>query len=138
MWLVEKGTLVAGVVTYPYSPESLLRSGDEIRQSIFSVGLDFHSIPSIFSSPRMSIIAVNMITHTALEPPALSHGSFDLHGVDGLAPLIRDDDLRRCRSKQACWGNISMVMIFSPFTCSVRIPSILFRAVALSALIGLI
>ena len=99
MWLVEKGTLVAGVVTYPHSPESLLRSGDEIRQSIFSVGLDFHSIPSIFSSPRMTIIAVNMITHTALEPPALSLGSFDLHGVDGLAPLIRDDDLRRCRGK---------------------------------------
>ncbi len=84
MWLVEKGTLVAGVVTYPHSPESLLCSGDEIRQSIFSVGLDFHSIPSIFSSPRMSIIAVNMITNTALEPPALSLGSFDLHGVDGL------------------------------------------------------
>ena len=84
MWLVEKGTLVAGVVTYPHSPESLLRSGDEIGQSIFSVGLGFHSIPSIFSSPRMTIIAMNMITHTALEPPALSLGSFDLHGFDGL------------------------------------------------------
>ncbi len=140
MWLVEKGTLVAGVVTYPHSPESLLRSGDEIRQSIFSIGLDFHSIPSIFSGPRMSIIAVNMITNTALEPPALSLGSFDLHGVDGLAPLIGDDDLPAPlpRQAQACWGNISMGMIFSPFTCNVRIPSILFRAVALSALIGLI
>ncbi len=84
MWFVEKGTLVAGVITYPHSPESLLRSGDEIRQSIFSVGLDFHSISSIFSGPRMSIIAVNLITHTALEPPALSLGSFDRHGVDGL------------------------------------------------------
>lgn len=101
MWLVEKGTLVAGVVTYPYSPESLLRSGDEIRQSIFSVGLDFHSIPSIFSSPRMSIIAVNMITNTALEPPALSLGSFDLHGVDGLAPLIGDGDLPAPLPRQA-------------------------------------
>ncbi len=101
MWLVEKGTLVAGVGTYPHSPESLLRSGDEIRQSIFSVGLGFHSIPSIFSSPGMSIIAVNMITHTALEPPALSLGSFDLHGVDGLAPLIGDWDLPAPLLRQA-------------------------------------
>ncbi len=84
MGLVEKGTLVTGGVMYPHSPEPSLRSGDEIRQSIFSVGLGFHSIPSIFSSPGMSIIAVNLITHTALEPPALSLGSFDLHGVGGL------------------------------------------------------
>ncbi len=101
MWLVEKGTLVAGVVTYPHSPESLLCSGDESRQSIFSVGLDFHPIPSIFSSPRMTIIAVNMITNTAFEPPALSLGSFDLHGVGGLAPLIGDGDLPAPLPRQA-------------------------------------
>ncbi len=93
MWLVEKGTLVAGVVTYPYSPESLLRSGDEIGQSIFSVGLDFHPIPSIFSSPGMTTVAINTIPDTALEPPALSLRSFDFHGVGGLVPLIGDGDL---------------------------------------------
>ncbi len=101
MWLVEKGTLVAGVVTYPHSPEPSLRSGDEIRQSIFSVGLGFHSIPSIFSSPRMTIITVNMITNTALEPPALSLSSFDRHGVGGLAPLIGDGDLPAPLPRQA-------------------------------------
>ncbi len=101
MWLVEKGTLVAGVITYPHRPESLLRSGDEIRQSIFSVGLDFHPIPSIFSSPGMTTVAINTIPDTALEPPALSLGSFDLHGVDGLAPLIRDDDLPAPLPRQA-------------------------------------
>ena len=46
--------------------------------------------------------------------------------------------LRRCSDRKACWGNILIGMIFSPFTCTVRIPSILFRSVALSALIGLI
>ncbi len=101
MWLVEKGTLVAGIVTYPHRPESLLRSGDEIRQSIFSVGLDFHSIPSIFSSPRMTTVAINTIPDTAREPPALSLGSFDLHGVDGLAPLIRDGELSAPLPRQA-------------------------------------
>jgi len=84
MWPVEKGTLVAGVVTYPHGPEPSLRSGDEIRQSILSVGLDFHSIPSVFSSPRMTIVTMNMITNAALEPPALSLGSFDCHGIGGL------------------------------------------------------
>lgn len=80
MWFIKKSTFVASIVTYPHRPELSLCSGDEIRESVLCVGVDFHSIPFFLSGPWMTTIVINTITNTAPGPIVLCLGSFDRHG----------------------------------------------------------